>query len=63
MTEPGDPVQVRRTWKERLCSRPWAPWCATKTIVPQVPSSKVYIIGGVAHMHPQTFTTLKGIVK
>lgn len=37
LTEPGDPIVVRRTWRERLYSRPWRPWKSTKTITPQVP--------------------------
>jgi hypothetical protein len=37
LTEAGAPITVRRTWRERLGTRPWRPLQATKTIVPQVP--------------------------
>lgn len=44
--EDGEPVEVRRSWRERLFSWPWRPWCATKTVVPKVPMSGGYIIDG-----------------
>lgn len=54
LTEAGEPQAVRRSWRERLCSRPWRPWKATKTVVPQVPSRTVYrLAGGRLLMHPE----------
>lgn len=60
LTEAGEPVQVRRTWRERLTTRPWRPWRATKTIIPQVPSKCVL---GLNHnticVHPATLIELR----
>jgi hypothetical protein len=41
----GDPVEVRRTWRERLCltsyhdwlTQPFEPWRRTRTVIPKVP--------------------------
>ena len=52
MVCPGEPVQVRRSWRERLFSRPWRPLDATKTHVPMVPRKDFYVLMGktiVAH--------------
>lgn len=57
-----DPEQrtVRRTWRERLFTRPWRPWVATKTITVQVPSTKVLILPGPkVLMHPAQVETLR----
>lgn len=59
LTEAGEPYQVRRPWRERLLSRPWRPFQATRTIVPQVPSKQVYRMNGTLVMHPETFRLLK----
>ncbi len=37
LMEDGDPVQVRRSWRERLLSRPWRPWQATRVVTTKVP--------------------------
>jgi hypothetical protein len=52
LTEPGEPYEVRRTWKERLLSLPWQPFRRMKTIVPQVPMKQVLLFKGntfIAH--------------
>ena len=36
---------MRRTWRERLFTRPWHPLQRTKTITPQVPKRGGYFIG------------------
>lgn len=55
MTEEGEPYQIRRSWKERLFSRPWRPRQRMKTIVPRVPSEKCYLLGNnTIMMHPET---------
>jgi len=60
LTEPGEPVQVPRTWRERLFTRPWQPWRATRTHIPQVPSTQGYIINGdTVVLHPVRFEQLK----
>ena len=59
----GDPVEVLRTWKERLFSRPWRPFKATKTVIPKVPMPPVYLTGdGTVYAHPEIAAQIrKGI--
>lgn len=52
MTEAGEPVTVRRGWRDRWLSRPWRPWVATRIHVPQVPSRRIVQIGNSLVMHP-----------
>ena len=59
MTEPGEPYEVRRSWKERLFSRPWRPMRATRTLVPQVPSRKVILFGQKIIAHPSVVKEIK----
>ena len=58
MTEPKT-LNVRRTWRERLCSRPWRPLVAVKTITIQVPSEAVRVWNGKVLMHPALFAELR----
>lgn len=37
LTQSGEPQVIRRTWWARLFTRPWRPFQATYTFVPQVP--------------------------
>ena len=37
LVQDGKPYPVRRTWRERLFSRPWRPLVATRTVIPKVP--------------------------
>jgi hypothetical protein len=56
----GDPVTVRRGWKERLLSRPWRPFHATSTYIPRVPDTAVYQLGGgYIVAHPNTIAKLR----
>lgn len=53
LTESGEPYEVRRTWLERLFSRPWRPLQATRTVVPQVPMNGFVQMGrNEILMHP-----------
>lgn len=53
LTEAGEPIAIRRTWRERLLSRPWTPWRATKMITPQIPSKQVIQLNSdTLVMHP-----------
>ena len=52
MVEDGTPYHVRRTWRERLLSRPWQPFRATRTVVPKVPSRQILHFGNRLVMHP-----------
>lgn len=58
-TIPGTPYQERRSWRDRLCTRPWRPWIAFRTITPQIPDPAVYRIGDALYGHPDTLRTLK----
>lgn len=54
LTQPGDPIEVRRTWRQRLFSRPWRPFQATYTVIPQVPYQGVVMLNNrTVVMHPQ----------
>lgn len=53
LTMEGTPYEVKRTWKERLFTLPWEPLKATKTVVPQVPSTEIIYANGVMVMHPE----------
>lgn len=60
LTEPGEPVTVRRSWRERWCGYPWRPWCATRTIIPQVPSKRaVYLNRNTIVVHPAMLDQLR----
>jgi len=64
MTEPGDPITVYRTWVERLFTRPWRPWVASRIVIPTVPRKDVLKIGDdILMMHPDTFRALKAQLK
>ena len=54
MTTPGKPVQVKRTIKERLFTRPWRPFTTHRTVVPQLPSNEIVVdsINQVIYVHP-----------
>ena len=59
LIEPGEPVEVRRTWRERLFTRPWHPWKATRIEIPQIPSRSYYITGeGSIIIHPERLKQL-----
>jgi hypothetical protein len=53
LVEPGEPVQVKRTWRDRLFSTPWSPLRTHTTQVPMVPSHNVFSPSpGVLICHP-----------
>lgn len=49
----GEPIEVRRTWKERLLSWPWRPIQRTKTVISKVPYQGGYQMGNKIIMHPE----------
>lgn len=60
LTEDGEPRQVRRSWRSRLFSRPWRPWRATFTEIPQVPSKRLIQLTATRWMcHPAMLEELK----
>lgn len=60
LTEPGEPIEVRRSWRERLFSRPWQPRKRTRTVIPQVPSRQASIMpNGTIVIHPAMLSALR----
>lgn len=60
MTVPGDPYAVRRTWRERLLTRPWRPWQRERWVTPMLPSKDCYVLtNGCVVMHPETAKALR----
>lgn len=60
LTKKGDPIQVSRTWKERLFSLPWKPWQNQKTVIPILPIEDIlYWAQGIYLAHPDTIQKLK----
>lgn len=64
LLQKGTPIEVRRTWRERLFSLPWRPLAKTRTVVPMVPhSGAVRIDANTYVMHPETLRVFKGITR
>lgn len=49
---PGETKAVKRTWRERLFSRPWRPLQTHNYIQTYDPDPNFYDIGGVMFCHP-----------
>jgi hypothetical protein len=59
LVEDGDPVTVRRSWRERLLTRPWRPWEATRTYRPKIPfRGALQLDARTVVMHPATYRTM-----
>jgi len=55
LVKEGEPVEVKRSWFDRLFSWPWEPWIATETVIPMVPDDGIYQFEGDTFiMHPAT---------
>lgn len=52
---------VARPWRERLCSWPWQPWIATRTITETVPSRTAVTLDGKILMHPDLYRSLENL--
>ena len=60
MVEDGEPYDVKRSWRERLFSRPWRPLRPTRMVVPKVPKREVIILpDGSLVMHPEIAKMLR----
>lgn len=60
LTEPGEPEERRRSWRQRLFSRPWRPWKVTETWIPQRPYRGVVKMGrNTLVVHPDTLKQLR----
>jgi hypothetical protein len=64
LVEDGNPYEVRRTWRERLFTRPWRPLRATRTVVPKMPlKGAVRLDARTLVMHPATYRELKDMLR
>jgi hypothetical protein len=64
LTEPGEPYEVKRTWRERIFSRPWNPMKTMKTIIPMVPKKEaIQLPDGSLVMHPEMAAELRAQLK
>lgn len=62
LEQDGAPYEVRRTWRERLFTRPWRPLVTTRTVVPKVPyKGAVQLNAHTLVMHPAMLRELRGI--
>lgn len=54
-------VTIRRTWKERLFSRPWRPFTTTKVIIQPatIPANECYQFGNDLHCGDRFYENLK----
>ena len=60
MVEDGEPYEAKRSWRERLFSRPWRPLLPTRTVVPKVPKREVILMpDGLLVMHPEIAKMLR----
>lgn len=55
----GEPYKVRRSWRERLLTRPWRPWHAIKWVTPKIPNPNFFVSNGepfgrCIYAHPET---------
>lgn len=63
LVENGTPYEVRRSWWARLFTRPWIPWQATTTVVPQVPyRGAIQLDARTVVMHPATLKQVRDLV-
>lgn len=60
LTISGQPIQVQRSWRERLWSWPWRPWRPTRTVIPQIPNPDLFLLPDGSWLgHPATVRALK----
>jgi len=54
----GESYDVRRSWRERLFTRPWKPWVIFKRLTPMVPMKKLLLAGDKIIGHPEAIKEL-----
>lgn len=60
LKQDGEPYAVRRTWRERLLTRPWRPLTTTRVVTPRIPYQGFYQLGNRALlMHPAMLAKLR----
>ncbi len=52
---------ARRTWRDRLWSRPWRPWRATKIVIRPAPIApdQIFRVGNQLYMDERAYEQLK----
>lgn len=61
MTDWYEFIKIKRTWKERLFTRPWMPQIKhTYKPGPQVPAMHVFIMGDKIIGHPKIISAIAG---
>ncbi len=64
MVKPGEPKELKRSWRERLFTRPWRPWVRTKMVATYVPSDEVLQVSNHTFiMHPVLARQLREATK
>lgn len=58
------PTDVRRSWRERLFTRPWRPRVRSKIVMVMttVPDDTIYQRGNIYLMHPTTLQKLTAVL-
>ena len=60
LEQDGEPYTVRRSWRERLFTRPWSPLVAMRLVVPRIPyRGVVQLDEHTIVVHPQTYRELR----
>jgi hypothetical protein len=60
ITKKSDPIKTKRTWKERLFTKPWMPLVKSKWIVTDIPDLNTYYrMPGKIIMHPAALDGFK----
>lgn len=64
LVQPGESYQEKRTWKERLFTKPWTPQKKFKTVTPMIPMKDIFRLpDGTLVMHPLVLDAIKkGII-
>lgn len=63
LTIPDGTVEVRRTMRERLLTRPWSPFKKFNTVARTKPSRQIYRVPGAFIMHPALAAEIRCINK
>jgi len=60
LEEDGEPYTVRRSWRERLFTRPWHPFVTTRVVVPKIPYRGFLKLNATTVVvHPATLRELR----
>lgn len=60
LVQDGEPYAEKRTWRERLFTRPWRPLLNLRIVTPRIPyQGVVQLDANTLVMHPETLRKLK----